>query len=406
MKNLLVFLLLAVLIAGCKKNDSDYIPNGLVTIKGSTSENKKSINSLSEATKVLVLKIHIGSITPSFVDIIDGAFSYTTESGVVTALVFLDVNNQYLGTLSPQGLNLLPLLNLADGDNAIIDLETLTLDGNSILPSHDPLGNDIIISNEEVNSLKELDGFFESLAKNIDADNDSILDLINHKQLYITNRFTMGLGGKYGLNNTAPIMNEIGINNIGYSLEVRGDLGFGVPNSLVFSGPNDNPYQNITTQFINPNGNGGFYSVVYRQENGTRLPFTTGTYTLLIDNNPYSLAYSTINPTNSLIVVVPTLITNSEGKLTAISLEYKLPDGSSIDPTSILSDVMVQFNDASANQFYDTPRLVNTEIENCDCVVGLYSYTLDTPVDISALESVYVGYNDFLGNSYAISWYE
>jgi len=168
-----------------------------------------------------------------------------------------------------------------NGENTSIDLADLTLVGNSIIPSHDPFGNEIIISEAEITRLKEIDGFFESLAKNIDA----------------------------------------------------------------------------------------------RQ---------------------------------NLLFVLPTLHTNSQGQLVSISLEYKLPDGTSIDPVNILTDIMIQLNDDSGNQYYYSPWLKNENagIEECNCVNGLFSYTLDKPVDISHLIKITIPYNDLLGNTYFINWHK
>jgi hypothetical protein len=87
-------------------------------------------------------------------------------------------------------------------------------------------------------------------------------------------------------------------------------------------------------------------------------------------------------------------------------LEYKLPDGTLIDPVNILTDVMIQFNDDSGNQYYNSPWLRNegTGTESCNCVSGVFSYTPDAPVDISHLIKITIPYNDMLGNTYFINW--
>jgi hypothetical protein len=43
-----------------------------------------------------------------------------------------------------------------------------------VIPSHDPLGNEIIISEAEINSLNLISGFFETIARNIDTNNDGL----------------------------------------------------------------------------------------------------------------------------------------------------------------------------------------------------------------------------------------
>ena len=374
---------------------------------GVASGLKKNGESLSEAKKIFVIKIHWGTLIYSFVDIVDGSFIHSSETGIVTALVFLDENDQYIGTLSPQGLNLLPLCSLTDGDSTIIDLEALTLVGTSIIPTHDPLGNEIIITEAEINSLKEIDGYFESLAKNIDADNDGILDVLNNKQLYIVNRFGISAAGQWGLNNLDPVINDSALNSLRYALHIQGGSWFFCPNSVELTGPAGSPYKEYSTLGIEADGNGGFFSIIFGEGGSdSPVPFESGTYTLTIDDNTYTQDYSNIDAERSLLIVIPTLYTNSEGKLVSISLEYELPDGTTINPANILSDVGIQLYDTSGNTLHDTPRLVNKITEGDDsCVEGLFSYTLNTPLDISELDAVSIGYSDLLGNTYIINWH-
>jgi hypothetical protein len=392
--------LLVLFFTGCKRENNN---TGKVVIKGHISTDKnKSGTSLSDATKILVINIYIGSLSTHFVDIVDGSFTDVTETGIVAAYVFLNDQNQYIGTLSCQELNLLPLCNLSNGDETTIDLSELTLVGTSVVPSHDPLGNEIIISDAEINSLIEISGFFETLSKNIDADNNGILDVEENKQLFIKTRFGI-IANQWGLNSTAPVFNVGMLENLSYSLEVNGGSGFGHPGSITLSGPIGSAYSDISQVCNNDNGNGGFYAV-FSRESGTA--FENGIYTLTIDGNDYTMSFSNVDAGLHLMIVLPTLHTNNEGKLVSISLEYKLPNNTVVNPINILTDVMVQFNDTLGNQYYDSPRLINdgSNIECSNCVEGLYSYTLQTPLDISALRTVSVWYSDLLGNSYSIGW--
>jgi len=396
-----------MIVVSCHK-DKDSNSSG-VFIKGNISHNNQkrvglksaTLLSLADAKKVFVININNGQLRSKFIDIIDGSFTDTAEIGVAAALVFLDTNNNYIGTLSSRGLNLLPLSNLADGENTTIDLANLTIVGNSIIPSHDPFGNEIIITNEEVERLKEIDGFFESLAKNIDADNDNILDVLIDKQLFIKTRFWFH-ANHWGLNESSPLLSDIDTVNLGYTLELDGAKGFSRPNNIVLSGPVDDPYHDISTQFINGNENDGFYSGISR----TGGLFKRGTYTVNIDGHNYTLDYSNTDSRQNLLFVLPTLHTNSQGQVVSISLEYKLPDSTSIDPVNIITDIMIQFSDGSGNQYYHSPWLKNenASIDHCTCVRGLFSYVPETPIDITHLTNITIPYNDLLGNTYFISW--
>jgi hypothetical protein len=408
MRNLILVFAVIFMFVSCKK-DKNSNSSGIV-IKGRISQSAsmksagaKSLNiiSLSDAKKVFVVNLDNGNLSSEIIDITDGSFAASANMGMATALVFLDANSKYIGTLSSRGLNLLPLNKLTDGENTTIDLADLTLAGTTVIPSHDPFGNEIIITDDEINRLKEVAGFFETLAKNIDADNNNILDVLSDKQLFIKTRFWVH-ANHWGLNGTPPLMSDIDFNSFGYQMELDGGKGFSKPNSIVVSGPVDSPYNDIATQFINANGMGGFYSGISR----TGGLFKKGTYSINIDGYNCTMDYSNTDASLNQLFVLPTLHTNAEGKVVSISLEYKLPDGSSIDPINILTDVMIQFGDDSQNQYFYSPWIVNanTGVHKGNVVEGVYSYTPATPIDISHLQNITIPYNDLLGNTYFISW--
>jgi len=54
---------------------------------------------------------------------------------------------------------MLPLGDLKDGESTTIDLQSLTLDSTSVVPSHNPIGDEINITEAEVTRLKELVDF-------------------------------------------------------------------------------------------------------------------------------------------------------------------------------------------------------------------------------------------------------
>ena len=409
MRNLLLVVVILFAIISCDKDKTDNTTSSGILIKGKIpqgslkSSGTKSIGviPLSDAKKVGVVNLSNGILRIQFIDITDGSFTATAELGMSTALIFLDVNSKYIGTLSTRGLNLLPLGKLADGENTTIDLADLSPDSTSIIPSHDPFGKEIIISDGEINRLKEVDGFFESLGKNIDADNNNILDATVNKQLFIKTRFG-SRADHWGINGTPPQMSDIDMTQLGYTLELDGDYGFSKPASIVVTGPLDSPYDNISTSFINDNGNGGFFAGISRNDG----LFKKGTYSINIDGYLCTLNYSNNDVKLNQIFVLPTLHTNTEGNVVSVSLEYKLPDGSPIDPVNILTDVGLYFYNDSNQQYHSSPWLRNegASIDHCICVSGVYSYAPETPIDISHLVRITIAYNDLLGNTYFINW--
>jgi hypothetical protein len=403
MRNLTIILALLFAITSCNKDKSSN--NQGIIIKGKIEGNVKGTGtkgtslSLADATRVFAVNLNNGGLVSEYIDIKDGLFEVPAEMGTATSLIFFDANTKYIGTLSTRGLNLLPLNSLENGENTTIDLASLSLSGSTITASHDPFGNEIKITDAEVNRLKELDGFFESLAKNLDADNNGILDATVNKQLFIKTRFSVK-AKHFGVN-TAPLISDIDMNSRGYTIELDGGSGFSKPTSITMTGPEGSPYDGVNTSFINSDGNGGFYAGITR--GGL---FQKGTYSINIDGYSCSLEYSN-NEMENRVLILPTLHTNSEGKLVSISLDYKLADGTSVDPINILTDVMIQFSNDQGVQYSDSPRLKNegTSLEHCsNCIFGVYSYTLDTPMDISHLDKIVIGYDDLLGNSYIIDW--
>lgn len=409
MKNLVLFILVSLLLVSCKKDDNSN--NSGIAIKGSIPQGMRksaenSIDgsvSLSDAKKVLVFSKYYYKLY----DITDGSFSVSGQIGTGVALIFLDEDNKYIGNLSSQGLNMLPLGNLTNGDNTQIDLSTLTLVGNSVIPAHDPLGNEIIISETEINSLKSISTYYQSIAKNIDADNDGIPDVLSNKQLVVSSIFAR-YSGHWGQNNTPPLIKNESQCFINYSLEIQGGSGLTFSDgNIALSGPADDPYTDITTwgSSINPGDGSGFISTYCIQAQapegapwGTSfLPFRQGTYTLTLDGNrSFTLDYSNIDAKYNLVIIAPTLHTNGEGKLTSITFEYKLPDGTVINPASMLTNVMVQCTDSQMYQFYNSPRLAS----DSDFSV----LNLDSPLDISSLNGIDIWYDDLLGNQYNIIW--
>jgi hypothetical protein len=410
MKNLIVVFAFLFALTGCNKDKNSGAGGAGIVIKGRISQTgsmkssgAKSLNALplSDAKKVFMVDLDNGILTSEIIDITDGSFTATASMGAATALVFLDADNKYIGTLASRGLYLLPLNKLTDGENTSINLADLTLSGTSVIPSHDPFGNEIIITDAEINRLKAVDGFFESLAKNIDANNDNILDVLNDKQLFIKTRFWVH-ASHWGMNSTTPLMSDIDLSSLGSHMQLDGGKGFGKPNSIIVSGPIENPYNDITTFFINSNGMDGFYSGINR----TGGFFEKGTYSINIDGYNCTMVYSNNDASVSQLFVLPTLHTNSEGKVTSITLEYKLPDGTSIDPINFLTDLAIQFGDDAQNQYFSSPWIcnANTGKHKGEHVEGVFEYTPATPIDISHLMNVTIVYNDLLGNTYFISW--
>jgi len=414
MKNLLLIsaLGMATLFSGCEELGPDDLPAQGVTIKGhipgAGSGKKQSTGpfTLDRTARILVCNgVNYSSygLDFEFVDVAEESFSVSVDLGGIAALVFLTADYEYIGTLSTQGLNLLPLGRLSGGANTTIDLSALTLQGTSVFPAHDPLGNEIIITQRELDALKDIDSYFEAITHNIDTDNDGGADFSDNTQLFVDSRFQIE-AGNYGINGTAPQITSTSTDNMQYGITITGGGGYGTPSVVTLTGPATGPYGDIQQFYWNnsPDGPEAFAAGFHRQG----PPFGPGIYTVSVDGTDRSLSFSNIDARYNLMYVLPTLYTDSEGRLTSITMEYRMPDGSPVAPENIMANVMVQLNDAQLFQFFSTPRLTHIQrfIDWGGWREGIYTFSTEGPIDISALETVDIVYEDVLGNDYFIRW--
>lgn len=414
MKALLLVIIACVLLSGCKK---DNYAVDRILIKGKLESGTKSQRISSEikgvefdlldAKKVLVFYGNRYDLA----DITDGAFSVRAETGKPTALVFLDNSNNYIGNLFAGGLNMLPLGDV-DESVSVINLNSLTLDGTSVIPSHDPIGEEIDITSEEAVRYRELGIYYESLSKNIDADNNGIPDILNKKDLRINSQFRI-FGGSWGVNNMSPSQFDISNLRINYAVRIEGNISMAPANgnNVAFSGPVESPYTDITRSGYVADKD-CFISFFMRQGerlqndplSNNQLPFKKGTYSFTLDgNNLFTLNYSNIDAKYYLVIASPTLHTDSEGKITSVSVDYRLPDNTPVDPENYVTILQLQFQnkDGSRLEIGGLYESVQSKIT----IKDLTNITLTNPVPLSNLEGLSVNYNDILGNEYNVVWH-
>ena len=412
MKKLLFLLLVAFLFSNCNKNDSDgFNNNGQVTVRGTISAKgaKKLYGtkgsqplSIADAKKVMVFSGSKYTLS----NIVDSSFTVSADAGSANALVFLDAQNKFIGVLCTEGLNVLPLIGLDDGDNTIIDLQTLTMPGDSIIPMHNPFGDEINITHDELESLKAVGSYYESLAKNIDGDNDGEPDILTNKQVSLTFHFNLFIG-KMGLDNTPP--DKVNEQNlfINYGIEFNGGKALSpVSNNSTLTGPEGDPSSDIKLWgFANVANDREAFLISFNRQGITQpgnpmgnnfLPFKKGVYTFTpYPGTSYKLHFSNIDATDNLIIVSPTLKTDGNGKIVSILFDYSFPDHSAVNPENLISDFMLYFVNTS-DQHFSYVRPVADH--------GFYKYTFPAPIDLATFKGMDIFYYDLLGNYYNNNW--
>lgn len=408
--NKLIYLFATVLVlAGCGTNDDSSSDIPKVVIKGTLSDvgQKKSdqVLSLSDARKVLVFN----SSGYNLFSISNNSFTAEAAMGTATALAFLDNDNRYIGCLSAGGLNVLPLVSLKDGDNTVIDLSTLTLEGITVLPANNPIGNEINLNEDEVARYKALGTYYEALSKNIDADNDGVPDLLSKREFNISTVFDICCG-MWGLNDSPPVVNDASSVFINYSMRITGAKSLIPANQTIkVSGPEGAPHNDIKQDgyTVAPDCFISFFNRQAPSPSGSPfgsafLPFMAGKYTVTLDAKDYTLHYSNINADFFLILAKPTIRTNSNNQVVSISVEYTDRNQVPVISENFVYQTMVQFTRKQStlvNQIgalWESPEAkTNTE---------LYHFVLSEPIPLSELDHVTVCYLDLIGNAYNIRW--
>ncbi len=406
MKNLLVLLSISMIMAGCSKdkenesNSTNIVIKGTIRSSGNVKSTRlKSTNSflLSDARKVLVFN----SNSYSVFNIGDSSFSAQAPSGTACALTFLTENNQFIGCLQAGGLNVLPLVSLKDGDKTVIDLSNLTLEGTNVIPANNPLGNEIGLNAEEIEWYREIGGYYESISKNIDVDNDGVIDVLAKKELRVSSSFMLH-AGTWGNDDLNPQIYDTSVIRIGYSM--RFSYGENIlpanAESAMLSGPNDDPYNDIS-MLRYATADRGFLAFFNRAGEGQYFPpFRKGEYTMKVNGTDYTISYSTVCPKIYLIFAEPTLHTNSNGDITSVSVNYKRFDDSPVNPDNFIYLIQIQL--MAGNQVISLGASLYSDQNPAD--MDKYNFVLTAPLSPVNLFQIDAYYQDLLGNEYNILW--
>jgi hypothetical protein len=433
MKSLTFVLAAALTLSSCQSliDDIDYLFLEKVSLKGKVSKMQKVSDmskapsspdalTLADATKVMIFYANEYVLT----DIeSDGEFSKRVPIGNSTVVAFLSRDNKFIGNLYTGGLNFLPLGGLDDNVKEI-DLSTLTLEGSRVIPANDPIGKTIMLSEGELDFMKEIGIYYENLANNIDMDRDGTPDILKEKELSFSTRKDFE-AGKFGIkgrmepqiagNGDIVGSNFIMIN--GRTTWFSNTQDPSILQNAVLSGPLDNPHSDIRHSGNN------MYGIKTRYEMGfertSQNNFNSGEYDFLIDNTTFTFNYFfDMNLRDYWVYVVPTVHLNSADQVTAVSYSFRLPDGREVDPRKILSSsiglmVNVARFESSMNKYkywQGQGEGAAVEIVRQDIMSSLkdshdfYRTKLEVPIKLSNINSISTGYYDMFGNSAINEW--
>jgi hypothetical protein len=409
MKKQILLIIVAAIFTGCnndKQSDTGVVIKGTLSSNATKSSGLKSTSSLADASKVLVFNSSGGY---NLFNISDNSFAAKAQSGTATAIAFLKEDNSYIGCLTTGGLNVLPLVSLRDGENTIIDLSTLTLDGTSVIPANNPIGDEIGLSQEEIDRFQQLGTFFGSLSENIDSDSDGEPDILSNKAIYISTIFDIYCG-KWGLDNTPPQINDPADFYVNYWMRVSGGKELiSSDQSITLSGPEGNPYSDIMQAHysVAPDCFIAFFRRETQAPQGypfgsAFLPFNNGKYTVTLNNKNYSLNYSNVDVDYFFVLAEPTIHTNANNEVVSVSVEYRDRNGELVNPENFVYQTMIQLNGSNHNQISQ----IGTIWENPEAKTNteLYNFEVQNPFPLSQLNGVTVCYLDLVGNAYNIGY--
>lgn len=381
------------------------------TLKGkfasaNMSSRIKSVISAESVSKVIVFFSNWWNM----VSISNGSFSIEVETGSPVGLIFADVNDNYLGYLTlKNGIDSIPLTKISSGVYTV-DFQTLTASGTSVEPGHNPIGDELPLTNDEQSVIADNDDLFASVVKNPDVDGDGKIDMLTDR---IFRPFIMyGVkAGNFGSNTTPTLKTPAGIDGYRFNFGVWDKYEVNFPTVVYFVGPlgsqltgqpNDSPPHEfeqsrcygspwISTASIPSPGlpPSGEYKVTY------------GAKTLT-----FNLADQSSVP-SKILLAVPTVTVSGE-IVQKISWVYKRGDGSdlTIDPATIMTDILFAIDGTGSpyetypqqNRIFNSYNLPPSTTEST--IPNSQSWSLQW----SNVTSIMMAYNDLYGNHVVVSW--
>jgi hypothetical protein len=306
----------------------------------------------------------------------DGSFKLDVKRGEPHGLIFVGVEDNFLGYLTlGDGLDSIPLTNVSD-EIATIDLETLTSNGTIIEPAHNPLGNEIYFSEEELNFLRQFDDSFVTTVKNPDVDGNGKIDLLEDKPYDISFDFNLEGGSFRG--STSPILREP-ILFKHYQISTNLCEYHDDPTDVIvyFSGPEGSGLNSY------PTNKGEIYCLAaigpYYQAGAANIP-PAGEYSVTDGETTLTISFpDQSNIQSNVVIPIPSVSVSDQGFLQKVSWEWKSGNGVAVNPIGIIKTYSLGIdaegsscgNFPQGNRVYEAYNLdlgADEHALNCDIV--------------------------------------
>jgi hypothetical protein len=299
-----------------------------------------------------------------------------------------------LGYLSLQnGIESIPL-NKLDETTSTIDLQALSSSGNVVEPSHNPIGNEIMMNSNDIISYAFSNGTFASVLKYPDADGNNIVDAIEGNFYRYFIQYFVRAGSFIGVNLTATMSNPVIVDNYRLNIVVT-DSETNFPSQIIYNGPAGSGLQNQSSESVT---NSDPKTVLYSSPciGSPTIP-PPGIYN--ISYKTKTLSFNLPDQSNIIkyqAICVPTITLNQDGTINKINWEYKLSDGSgNVDPRALISELTIEIDKTGFIRVYDSPKLTSKETEHI---------LTNQEILWNNVTRIYMAYNDVFGNHIVVTW--
>jgi hypothetical protein len=329
-------------------------------------------------------------------NVVNNAFSIKLERGNPVGLIFLGSSNQFLGYLTLQnGIESLPVKRIKS-NVATVDLGTLSSSGQIVEPGHNPVGDEIPLTDDERDALAQYGGLFSAIVKNPDVDGNEVVDLLEGKTYFMELTYNF-VGGAFSGNPTPTVNTRLER----YQIHTFSNTS-SCPDSVTMTGPIGSPLANPTTlarvqvgsycthRYLSPLSSGNDLDMP--KQGDYRVDFPGETLTFQVPNQVHILTKA--------VAIVPTVTLDSNGKIQKISWSYRPADGSNknLNPEHLITQIQITLADLqfSANGLYNSQLITSTNTTEIDLSgEGLYW---------NQVGCVNTSYHDVYGNGYTFKW--